>query len=863
MTAEGVDLEKVEKLEELPRREKIGGDRAENRRARRAKGMKEGKEKQTQGSETSAVKGSKLETNPKNEDTPSPDVFLLDNLRRTGELKNPDGDILTGKQVAEYVESSFKYFKTPEFLNESEEERQKAVEDFRKATPQNPQLQLDLARALRFLKLLPDRKKPVEISKPLINQDPLKRDVSARWGDAELDKLLDIALKEPQIVKGIVEGLNTQSPKANISRKPAELSERQGVRVRDMLERLPDAVKKFYDYNDSKKSYRRVSEGAKSIVSKLKVENDFEEMLRAFREEKLSEQAPKVQEARVNDFIRRFPSDDELRSLVLLAIQSFGIALGEGRIANKENDKVGKTANDTPPKTKLPKSSVGEAYEGFPPYKTGVAGGYSDIVRTPLKTQVEVAMEYADSIAPKSPTPTSEVAPAEGGGSLPPKPEAPAPILEAIVSDTEKAKKPRSFISAGVVTAEEIARAKSPDFTIALALDRRGFAEFLSEYPDSDKRAEDGDIETIRERFLAFLLREKLAEEFLSGATEKLSKEAGLSLDKEAKDEIRSVVEDMAFERPIEIAEISSDFETMKKLPAEIAELERKLQSFANAPSAEEEAGKKERESLVKDRDAIVLTHLTLGQGRWWKFDPLQFSKEEREARKTTKRLLGTLDRLAMWDRVNSLEKSIEEVSKKIEMASEAKKVELGQLTKLKENQERVFRVLTSCLFEYSDVSRKIAEMARKKVSVKFNGLIRENMSLRELEDTEKYLDGFTAMAEKESGEAGSWDYRKAFDEEKIRKAIDTLMEKRVSDGINEIVGRSLGAGEGRFSKLKTSLKDFFVREKIGRKSGLEVKEFVLGVLRMKIEELKKIGSTEAKLKLTLLSATVYELQKE
>ncbi len=368
-------------------------------------------------------------------------------------------------------------------------------------------------------------------------------------------------------------------------------------------------------------------------------------------------------------------------------------------------------------------------------------------------------------------------------------------------------------------------------FDIDKALNTTRFFEFLGQFSDSDSldySDNSPDTDTVKERYEAFIFKNKVATELKALYRETINRDIGINLPETEFACIDVFLEAQAVENPGSIAEFYQDIQDFKSLPKEIASAEQTLKSLGGLERIQEEI------DAIQVKFSEAQTKLSEAQE---KYDLEEEKDVDGKWRGRKKRREAKAQRLA------SIQKEIDglksESSLHTEKLAEFTNKQTG-FTKAQEAKKEIGEhadALRIKIFEDFVPAKEILEKAKEaaknqliSIFEKWTNTDNDLKQLKQVEDVQAYFDKITK-------EDGQWYYADGVDVEGNQRSLDHWITLQFNTEIAKAI-ESLNPGSSTpLDTLEKKLKSYLEKDRLGSQKGEGVKEFILQTLQEKAEQ--------------------------
>ncbi len=403
------------------------------------------------------------------------------------------------------------------------------------------------------------------------------------------------------------------------------------------------------------------------------------------------------------------------------------------------------------------------------------------------------------------------------------------------------------------------------------ALNTKGFAEFLAQHPDAEE-FDMNDEGAINKRFEVFESKGIVSKEIKELYSGHIEKEMGIKLDKNDLASIDKHIEEQAINNPDEVVKLKAQLDSFKELPKQIEELEKQLGKLGNADNLSErleslrtdsyniEEGKKYLGFVGNSRFAYhaiktafrgspiglkMVTGISLASDR---------VEEEAE---DIGRSLNSADAVTKrYGKMNEAqaESLLEEINVDIE-TTEKTLSKIAEIEALKSESQNLFKNMRSELLGGVAGMAELTKSIQTKVADQLRDLA-EKGTIKAYDQAQERYESLRSVAE--STETGVNPIRPYFGEY-LQDHLDASLEKEISNQIKETLLKTK-MGENAFTKLEQELEPFLNREKIGSKTGDEVRQLISETLAKVPESLG--NSVEDKAKKLMISRILIKMNQ-
>jgi hypothetical protein len=378
------------------------------------------------------------------------------------------------------------------------------------------------------------------------------------------------------------------------------------------------------------------------------------------------------------------------------------------------------------------------------------------------------------------------------------------------------------------------------DFDVKMALDKKGFAEFLVSYEGSEN-LEMTNAEEIKKKFETFERVETLSKKYIEIMSGKIQEEMGLKLSPEDFECVDSSFQEMAINNPDELLKIEETLKNYQELPLQIAALENDICKIGG--SVEQLTDK--RNTIASEKDLIEKALKTVGFGRIKRIfqkisgtgDARQL-KEEWDARESIKEKYSDdfLNKETMNASIDGYTNSISKLEDKIKNISD--------LVKSREELVGKFNKKRTELFEEMKSFDGVIKIIKKKVGEQMNNLL---LSGEDMKDFEKVHDRLAKLRQANEGTGLTGGILKEGGFDSDQAIIDEELGGFITEQIYNTID-NVKLGNGAFSNLEKGLNKIIKRETLGSKNKEETKMFMKEELYAVIQTLD-MTKTEDKAK--------------
>jgi hypothetical protein len=338
-------------------------------------------------------------------------------------------------------------------------------------------------------------------------------------------------------------------------------------------------------------------------------------------------------------------------------------------------------------------------------------------------------------------------------------------------------------------------------------LNTAGFVEFLARFPEGASNADDEEA-LVEKRFEVFQKKEAVKAEIKRVYADQIKHEMGFDLTDEDLSSVDAYIEDAALSDPEDILELNQKLMGLKQLPEQISSLEDQLNSLGDVEGLQIKIAdleqKKETIQVVKD-NAYSL------QGIANMFFDVGAVKKTWDAARMVKKdgipiQIGSLNvaQMDLDQRIRDIRGALSDIS----VAS-----------RFKEKITSDYIGLRKDIIGGIGASAEIAAVLRKKAFEEI-----ERLTLRQDFDTmQKRFEEFQKIAE--TSDTGV-DVLEGVDVAEMQEMIDASIERGALEMIVDKIN-GLRLGDNSLAKMEKSLEDFLKKQKLGSKTGQDVKRFV------------------------------------
>lgn len=345
-------------------------------------------------------------------------------------------------------------------------------------------------------------------------------------------------------------------------------------------------------------------------------------------------------------------------------------------------------------------------------------------------------------------------------------------------------------------------------FDIDRALNTSRFAEFLGKFRDHsslDFSDNSPDAETIKERFEAFTLQEKVAKEYKKLYSDIINRDIGVRLPETEFSCIDDFFETQAVENPGSISEFHEEIQEFQRLPQDIAFAEKTLRDLGGS------------DNIKTERDAID--------------DKLRKAQDERDDEEGKdvegKRRGRKQRREAKAARLASIQQEIDRLQSK--SISYTEKIEsLDAANKAKEDIGRQADELRLKIFEDFAPAKEILEKAKAAASKKYEDMSNKasaSSDLKLYEQQQAYFDKVTGAKE-------LFDYTEDWNLFEKQGLLDERIQWIINLDIIAAIREFQLGGSSPLASLEQKLDSYLKKEQIGSRKGEDAREFILQTLQ-------------------------------
>lgn len=407
------------------------------------------------------------------------------------------------------------------------------------------------------------------------------------------------------------------------------------------------------------------------------------------------------------------------------------------------------------------------------------------------------------------------------------------------------------------------------------ALNTKGFAEFLAQHPDAEE-FDMNDEGAINKRFEVFESKGIVSKEIKELYSGHIEKEMGIKLDKNDLASIDKHIEEQAINNPDEVVKLKAQLDSFKELPKQIAELEKQLAELGKVDDLSKnlnslrtdisniERGKKYFGFVGNSRLAYhaiktafrslpigfnIVTGISLASDEY-------MDQVEEEVKDIGRSLNAVDDATKKYGKIDSARAEIllEGINKEIETTEET----LGKIAgieSLKSESQNLFKNMRSELLGGVAGMAELTKSIQTKVADQLRDLA-EKGTIKAYDQAQERYESLRSVAE--STETGVNPIRPYFGEY-LQDYLDASLEKEISNQIKETLLKTK-MGENAFTKLEQELEPFLNREKIGSKTGDEVRQLISETLAKVPESLG--NSVEDKAKKLMISRILIKMNQ-
>lgn len=410
-------------------------------------------------------------------------------------------------------------------------------------------------------------------------------------------------------------------------------------------------------------------------------------------------------------------------------------------------------------------------------------------------------------------------------------------------------------------------------FNVRTAFNRSGFREYLMEFAEQNGRDIEHDLETenyeyIQERYEAFTKSESSKKELRSLFAKEIKDDLGITLDKEAYDDIDAYIDEARKNDPREIIDLSDAIQEYRQLAATAQQEEDKLEALK---------AEFERLHTAAGGDANLLALEQLHNQQRAKYEDYFISAKSYDSRALAALEIGEqrgfgffrqfVSRIGMYT-TEIVNEELVRLHNQITAAVNtinpirALQAKISELEVTKRNADARYEAIRTMLFEKVDGSKKIQRAAQKKLQDEIKGMLeRPDMEKRRLSDVDDQQDLLDRA--RNASAYGVPEYLEEDEMEEFQRKIDEAIVLELNEEINEAINSNKSETAGAFDSLEKNLSKFALRQRLGSREGRDALDFILNTLEEKKEELKDKKTKEDSAKAIALALIIRNLRTQ
>lgn len=420
----------------------------------------------------------------------------------------------------------------------------------------------------------------------------------------------------------------------------------------------------------------------------------------------------------------------------------------------------------------------------------------------------------------------------------------------------------------------KVVQVEENESNIDKALNTKGFAEFLAQHPDAEE-FDMNDEDAINKRFEVFESKSIVAKGIKELYSGHIEKEMGIKLDSNDLATIERHIEEQAINNPDEIINLREQLNSFKEEPKKIAELEKQLAQLGNVDNLSKrleslrtdadniESGKKYLGFVGKSRLAYHLVKVAfktipvdVEMSTGFKLSSKEYNDRAIYERINLEKSWDSADAVTKkYDKMNGekAESLLEQINAEIE-TTQATLDKIAEIESLKSESQNLFASMRSELLGGVAGMAELTKSIQTKVADQLRELA-EKGTIKAYDQAQARYESLRSVAE--STETGVNPIRPYFGEY-LQDYLDASLEKEVSSQIEKTL-LNAKMGDNALTKLEKELEPFLKREKIGSKSGDEVRELISEVFTKVSDSLG--DSVEHKAKKLLISRILIRMK--
>lgn len=405
-------------------------------------------------------------------------------------------------------------------------------------------------------------------------------------------------------------------------------------------------------------------------------------------------------------------------------------------------------------------------------------------------------------------------------------------------------------------------------FDIDKALTEKGFGEFLAVHDDYDSFDMDNSA-FISEKYTQFKLQEKTAEVQVKLCKEYFSKQVGFEMKGYDEECIKEVIYEKSLKNPEEVRQRAERIKDYIEVPAQIAELEKRLAELgdtdilsqemedANTRATQLEIAKKMSSKIGKAKiwAAFIGNKLLSAVTNFEKapdaaHERAQKAKDVIDAYKNVKSEYGKISGEQMDSFGDALKERIVEIESTIKA--------IVDVAEKKRVNEELFAQARKEIFGGVADYKSMVLSTQSRIKFFFDEMIANN-DIKSFDMAQEKLDKLKSVAKDPLG----MDLVGAFDGAETLESLQIKIDSRLQTQVQVTMERTIKdipPGDSSMGNLEKIIMNYAGRQKIGSKQGAEMKKFVtdsVAHIRGKLD-----NSPESRLKKLYLARILIKLRK-
>jgi hypothetical protein len=393
--------------------------------------------------------------------------------------------------------------------------------------------------------------------------------------------------------------------------------------------------------------------------------------------------------------------------------------------------------------------------------------------------------------------------------------------------------------------------AENEKFGVDAALNKKGFAEFLTKHPDA-ATFDVADEEGIKKRFEVFEKMQKVSIELKDLYKGKIQEEMGITLDAKDLASIDTHLEEMALENPERLKAISNGIDHYKALPGQIKDLEGEIKKMGNIENIETL-----RAELQKDAANFEAAGDYVGKvGRlklYYHTVRRFFNREYNgiDDLDAKKKAVAALDKRYPKSAKQAPEQMAEVVKERLSEAERHLEIISYARDKITRG-EAVFKGLRTEIFAGIGEISGLKQAIERKVKEELDSLITKT----DVKSLERAAKRHKELSEVRDATETGVDPHASMNADAYKQQIEDGLKLKMSNEVLDKVNKAR-LGSDALSKLEKSLEDTLKRTAVGAKEGADARQFIVDRLEEAAWQMGQKTDAEGKAKHLIINRII------